>query len=162
MMSSDAQERVLEAWRDQRARQPGRKIPEWKGKTPDSKIPDVVRDRILQTWGGACYLSGILVAGKAWQLEHVIALADGGENREGNLRPALPDAHKVKSAAEQKRRAKADRARRASNGTKAAPKKTLEGPAFTPAEPQQKATKAGPKLEQQRALPPRQLFRSEA
>lgn len=151
------QERARAEWKDRCAKvRVGRSIPEWRGKKADSKVPDAVRDRVLETWGGACYLSGIIIAGKPWDLEHVIPLAEGGENREANLRPALRAPHIIKSAKEKKRQSKADRARRAGNGTKAAPKQKLEGAGFAKAEPQARATKEVEKLA---GLPRRPMYR---
>lgn len=85
----------------------GREIPEWHGKTNDSKVPDRVRLRIFQRYGGKCYLSGrVIRPGDDWQLEHIVPLIDGGKHAEGNLAPALVEPHKVKSREEAKRRAK--------------------------------------------------------
>ena len=86
----------------------GRAVPEWVGKTPDAKVPDRVRLRVLNANKGLCYLSGLPIGSKKWEIEHVKALSLGGENRESNLRPALVEAHKLKTKAEAKDRAKAD------------------------------------------------------
>lgn len=37
------------------------------------------------------------MAGDKWELDHKIALINGGENRETNLAPALSFAHKIKT-----------------------------------------------------------------
>lgn len=89
-----------------------RSVPEWIGRTPDAKVPAYVRARIFVTHGGICYLSGRKIGpADKWDLEHVTPLSMGGEHRETNLRPALRDRHRVKTAAEATVRAKADRVR---------------------------------------------------
>lgn len=91
----------------------GRKVPEWKGKTPDSKVPENVKLRIFNRYGGRCYLSGRLIrAGDDWQIEHIKPLIDGGEHAEFNLAPALTEPHKVKTKFEARRRAKERRVRK--------------------------------------------------
>jgi 5-methylcytosine-specific restriction protein A len=78
-----------------------RKVPEWRGKTPDTKIPDRVKDRVFDRFNGICYLANRPIApGEPWDAEHVIAIINGGENRESNLAPALRDKHKGKTAAD--------------------------------------------------------------
>ncbi len=75
-----------------------RAVPEWRGATDDTPIPPRVRLRVFEANGGVCYLSGRKIrAGDAWEAEHVIAIINGGENRERNLKPALKDAHKAKT-----------------------------------------------------------------
>ena len=76
-----------------------RSLPEWIGKTTDAKIPPRVRLRVFETHGGMCHLSKRkIAAGEPWDCDHVVALINGGENRERNLAPALRVAHKVKTA----------------------------------------------------------------
>lgn len=87
-----------------------RSIPEWIGKTPDSKVPDRVRKRVFDTHKGICHITGRQIApGEPWDLEHVKALILGGEHRESNLAPALREPHKRKTAMEMKVKAKIDR-----------------------------------------------------
>lgn len=96
----------------------GRSIPEWIGATPDSKVPDRVRDRVFARSQGRCYLTGRkIMPGDQWELEHVKPLSMGGEHRESNLRPAVAEPHREKTSAEASARAKADRLRRKANGT---------------------------------------------
>lgn len=108
----------------------GRSIPEWIASKPDTKVPDKVRDRVLERAGGRCHLSGMLIAGKPWQVEHVRPLSMGGEHRESNLAPALVEAHREKTSLEARDRAKADRMRRKANNTWPKPKKTLRSRGF--------------------------------
>lgn len=89
-----------------------RSVAEWVGKTDDSKVPPHVRVRIFDAHDGRCHITGRKIrTGEAWELEHIKALRDGGENRESNLAPALVEPHKGKTRAERKRGAKADHAR---------------------------------------------------
>ena len=87
----------------------GRSTTEWKGKTPDSVPPDYVKLRVFQKHGGICHVSGrkITPADK-WDADHVIALCNGGENRESNLKPALKDKHLEKTKADVAERAETD------------------------------------------------------
>lgn len=98
----------------------GRSVDEWIGKTPDSKVPDRVKERVFLRARGLCHISGRKIqAGEAWEVEHVKPLSLGGEHRERNLAPALCEAHKEKSRAEAKTRAKSNRVRRKHLGLKA-------------------------------------------
>jgi 5-methylcytosine-specific restriction protein A len=97
----------------------GRQTDEWIGATPDSAIPPRVRLRVFERAKGICYLSGRkITASDAWDCDHVIALTNGGENRESNLAPALRDKHREKTAADVKERAKVDRIRKRHLGIK--------------------------------------------
>lgn len=88
----------------------GRKVKEWVGKTPDSKVPPKVRQRVLEAYGRRCYLSDRPInVGDKWEIEHKLALSLGGENRETNLAPALVAPHKEKTKADRKKKAKIDR-----------------------------------------------------
>lgn len=90
-----------------------RKVPEWIGKTPDTPTPPRVRLRVFEAHGGKCYLSGRKITpADNWELEHMLALALGGENRETNLAPALKDAHRKKTTEDRKIQAKNERVRR--------------------------------------------------
>lgn len=78
-----------------------RSVEEWIGSSPDAKAPPRVRLRVFERHGGRCHISGRkIAAGEPWELEHVIALCNGGENRESNLAPALKDKHRAKTAAD--------------------------------------------------------------
>ena len=78
-----------------------RALPEWCGKTPDTPVPPRVRLRVFEAYGGKCYLSGRkIMAGDKWEVEHIIAIINGGENRESNLAPALKAPHREKSNAD--------------------------------------------------------------
>lgn len=90
-----------------------RSVDEWIGKNDDAKVPDRVKLRIFDAYGGRCWISGQkIMPGDQWDLDHKIALCNGGEHRESNLAPALRAVHRVKTASDVKARAKADRVRK--------------------------------------------------
>lgn len=77
----------------------GRAVPEWIGANPDSAVPPRVRARIFEREKGKCHLAKRkILAGEPWDLDHGIALCNGGEHRETNLFPALRDKHREKTA----------------------------------------------------------------
>lgn len=103
---------------------------EWIGKTDDEAVPPRVRLRIFDKYNGTCYLSKrkIFLSDK-WDLDHVIALANGGEHRESNLAPALVAAHKVKTKADVAEKAKVARVRKKHLGIKTK-RRTIPGRKF--------------------------------
>jgi 5-methylcytosine-specific restriction endonuclease McrA len=75
-----------------------RKVTEWIGKTDDASVPPRVRLRIFNRCGGICHISHrVIRAGEAWELDHILALVNGGSHRESNLAPVLKCAHKEKT-----------------------------------------------------------------
>jgi 5-methylcytosine-specific restriction enzyme A len=93
--------------------------PEWIGKAPDTKVPPHVRMRIFLRDDGKCHITGRkIVPADYWDLEHRIALCNGGEHRESNLAPALRDAHRIKTREDVAEKAKVDRIRKKHLGIK--------------------------------------------
>ena len=91
----------------------GRSVPEWIGTTPDTPVPPRVKLRVFEAHGGKCHLTGRkIVPGDKWELDHLLALANGGQHRETNLAPALSDAHRAKTAKDVAQKAKDDRVRK--------------------------------------------------
>jgi hypothetical protein len=94
---------------------PHRKVPEWIGKTPDSRPPMTVKLRVFARYQGRCHISGQKIRpGDAWDVEHIKSLRSAlpGEphlNRESNLAPALTAPHREKTAQENSDGSKADR-----------------------------------------------------
>lgn len=87
-----------------------RSVKEWVGKTDNAKVPGYVRLRVFEAFKGTCYLSSRkIMPGDKWELEHKIALCNGGEHRESNMAPALVAPHKLKT--------KQDRATKSKNDT---------------------------------------------
>ncbi len=98
-----------------------RKVPEWIGKTHESSIPERVRLRVFDRFGGTCHRSGRKIrAGERWQCDHVIALINGGEHRESNLAPILVQPHKDKTSQDIKEKALVARKRKHHLGLKRA------------------------------------------
>lgn len=66
-----------------------RSVSEWIGATDDQVPPPRVRIRVYDRWHGRCHCcKRVIRSGEYWQCDHVIALINGGQNRETNLAPA--------------------------------------------------------------------------
>jgi 5-methylcytosine-specific restriction enzyme A len=90
----------------------GRTVPEWIGKTPDTPAPPRVRLRVWDAAGGRCAICGRKIgAGERWECDHIVALANGGENRESNLRVLCCNCHKIKTRGDVAEKAKIARIR---------------------------------------------------
>lgn len=76
-----------------------RAVDEWIGKTDDSVAPPRVQLRVYMKFNGVCQCGcgQSIRAGQKWQTDHVIAIINGGENREENLQPLLIEHHKAKT-----------------------------------------------------------------
>ena len=76
-----------------------RSLPEWIGRSPDSAIPPRVQVRIFTRYDGRCQCgcNRKIAVGEAWDCEDEIAIINGGERRESNLRPFLREHHKAKT-----------------------------------------------------------------
>lgn len=110
-----------------------RPVKEWIGKTDTTSAPPRVRLRIFQREGGVCHLSGRKIhPGEPWQLDHKIALINGGRNCESNLYPALTDKHKEKTKADVAEKSRvADRAK-SHAGAATPPAGTIKSRGFPP------------------------------
>jgi len=81
-----------------------------------------VRLRIFERHQGVCHLSGRkIMAGELWDLDHIVALCNGGQHRESNLAPALKDKHREKTKEDVAEKSQTYRKRTAHLGIK--PKK---------------------------------------
>lgn len=75
-----------------------RTVEEWVGASNDSAIPTRVRLRVLVRANGCCQsCERRIMTGDAWQADHVIAIVNGGENRESNLQCLCGWCHKAKT-----------------------------------------------------------------
>ena len=92
----------------------------WVGATSDAKIPDRVKLRIWAREEGRCSITGLKIDARkdAYEFEHRIALCNGGRHSEDNIVLVLKAAHKAKTAADVKTRAKIDRIRKREAGIK--------------------------------------------
>jgi 5-methylcytosine-specific restriction enzyme A len=123
-----------------------RTVAEWIGKTDDARVPPRVRLRVFERHGGICHLSGVkIVPGMAWDLDHIVALVNGGNHCESNLAPALKAPHRVKTAKDVAEKSAIARVRKKALGIKAV-KPEIKSAGFTPAEPQRRASRPIDKL----------------
>jgi 5-methylcytosine-specific restriction endonuclease McrA len=89
-----------------------RDVEEWVGASDDSAIPLRVRLRVFDRCGGVCHISGAKIrAGDKWEMDHVLALRNGGRNCESNLAPALTTEHRKKTASDVAQKSKDNRVR---------------------------------------------------
>lgn len=89
-----------------------RSLSEWIGRTPDTLVPPRVRWRVFQRSGrrcaGACRRR--LRIGARFTCDHIIALINGGQNRETNLQILCDWCNPEKNASDVKLKAKVYRA----------------------------------------------------
>lgn len=75
-----------------------RAVEEWIGKTDDTAIPARVRLRVFEQCKGLCgSCQRKLYPGDKWDCDHRVALVNGGQNREKNLRLLCAWCHKSKT-----------------------------------------------------------------
>lgn len=118
-----------------------RAVTEWIGRTPDTPIPPRVKLRVFDRHGGICHLSGRkIMPGEPWDCDHVIALINGGENRESNLAPALRDKHRIKTAADVREKSIVSQRRQSFLGIKPQ-RKRIQSAGFRKAGPQRSASR---------------------
>lgn len=89
-----------------------REIPAWVGRTDDTAIPTKVMLRVLDRQRPApnalpvCPDCGMPIReGDGCDIDHELALADGGQHAEGNLRAVHRKCHRMKTAREALQRA---------------------------------------------------------
>lgn len=97
----------------------GRSVPEWIAKHPDQTIPGSVRSRVFLRFSGRCAECTRKLRPGHYEMDHTIALTNGGGHRESNLRPlCLDPCHTDKTRADIKQKAKAERVFRKHFGVK--------------------------------------------
>lgn len=129
-----------------------RTVPEWIGKTADSKCPPKVRQRILERDKYICHECGTKIqTGDEWQADHRPALINGGENRESMMFPVHVHCHKIRTAKDVAEKAKVAAMKGKHTGA-IRPKQSIRSAPFP------KTEKPG-RVEKQK-LAPRPLFRS--
>jgi len=75
-----------------------RSVDEWIGKDDNEKIPPRVRLRVFDKYKHRCCDCGRLIVGKLLpRYDHVIALINGGQNREGNIQLLCSECHDRKT-----------------------------------------------------------------
>lgn len=101
-----------------------RTVAEWVGASDDARIPPRVQKRVFEAHGGVCGISGRKIGpADKWQVDHIIALANGGEHREKNMQPVLVDPHKAKTREDVRLKAKIARVSKKHLGIQQAKKK---------------------------------------
>lgn len=124
---------------------------EWIGKRPESVAPPRVRQRVRDRDGGICRLcSTAIKPAESFELDHIVALINGGANKETNLSAVHKHCHVAKTASDVAEKAKVAAIRQKFTGAKR-PAGNLKGPGFPKA----------PKAPAKPSLPPRILFRGE-
>lgn len=119
----------------------GRSVPEWIGKSPDSRIPDAVQMRVFLRFKGVCPECTRKLEPKKWQCDHIKALINGGENREHNLQPLCTSpCHKNKTRADVAEKAKVARKRASHIGVRSTRQK-IQSRGFPKAPPQRTASR---------------------
>ena len=91
-----------------------RATPEWIGKTDETATPPRVKARIVMRQDGICDCGcgqKLGAAGEPIEFDHEVALINGGENRESNLRALRRPCHAVKTKADVAEKAKVARVR---------------------------------------------------
>ena len=130
----------------------GRSVKEWSSDDPNAMPPPSVRLRILRRFNNKCALTSIIIAdGQTFDIDHIVRIEDGGKNCESNMQPVLKLPHEVKSAAERKNAAKADRIAKKAHGLEPAPVKKMESRGFEPSAKTPRITKT--------QLQPKELYR---
>jgi 5-methylcytosine-specific restriction protein A len=89
-----------------------RSTKEWIEEDHDKPIPDRVKDRVIRAANNLCGYCGLRVRVGGGEVDHIIALANGGEHRESNLRYVHKHCHKIKTAEDVKQKAKDYRKRK--------------------------------------------------
>jgi len=100
-----------------------RTVPEWIGRTDDTSAPPRVRLRVLERFGRRCDACGrALRPGDRWTCDHIVALINGGENREKNLHPLCAWCEPAKTAADVAEKSRSYRVRLHHAGIRLRPK----------------------------------------
>lgn len=94
---------------------------EWIGKTDDSDPPPRVRDRVFERCDRRCHACGrqIPQRGERWTCEHLVAIINGGANRESNLGVTCCNCLPAKNAADAAQKSLVARKRKKDRGIRA-------------------------------------------
>jgi len=107
-----------------------RTVPEWIGKSPDSAIPPRVKVRLFEKAKGKCECCTRRIgAGDKWDADHIVALVNGGENRETNLQVLCSWCHKAKTKQDVKAKSKTAKVKAKHLGIKR-PKQKIQSRGF--------------------------------
>jgi 5-methylcytosine-specific restriction endonuclease McrA len=97
-----------------------RETDEWQGKTDDAAVPPRVQVRVFGRDNGRCKICTrkVGVGGIPFQLDHRVALVNGGSHRESNLQIVCVECHKGKTKQDVAVKAKTARVRKRHLGIK--------------------------------------------
>lgn len=117
-----------------------RSVPEWVATHDDQAIPPRVRARVFERCGGRCHRCNRKIGpADTWSIEHLIALINGGQHREGNFGISCGWCKPVKDAEDVAIKSKGAKVRARHLGIKAPSRLRSRG--FPKAEPQHTATR---------------------
>lgn len=117
-----------------------RSLPEWVGASADTPIPPRVRLRVWERCEGRCGECGRkLTPADTWIVEHLVALVNGGANRENNLGITCGWCKPVKDARDVADKSKVASLRKKHLGI-TGPKRRMQSRGFDKAPPQHTAT----------------------
>ena len=90
-----------------------RSVTEWIGATDDAAPTQGAKARVFNAQEGRCAACDkkMGVAGEQVEFDHVIALVNGGENRETNLQALCRPCHRAKTKKDMAEKTKVDRVR---------------------------------------------------
>ena len=74
-----------------------RDVEEWIGAHDDEKVPNRVRLRVWDRCGGVCSGPCKRKIRGNWELDHIVALVNGGEHRESNFQILCVECHVEKT-----------------------------------------------------------------
>ena len=94
-----------------------RTVPEWIGKDDDAKAPPRVANRVRLKYGMTCQICFAPIVGNV-EIDHQVALINGGANAESNLVPVHPKCHKIKTLRDLSQKAATARTQKSHYGLK--------------------------------------------
>lgn len=118
------------------------KLKEWVGRRPESMPGQTVLFRLHAKQGGTCACGcGQIMNFNVDKIDcdHIVALIDGGENRESNCQLLLNACHKAKTA--QEAGARSEERKHKAKAFTSLRGKSRRGAGFPKAEPQRSATR---------------------
>ena len=96
-----------------------RSVDEWFGATDDTRPPPHVRLRVLKSFNERCPKCTRDLSRNRWDCDHIVALANSGQNRESNLQPlCVSPCHSDKTRADRKLKVESDNNQKRSFGIK--------------------------------------------
>lgn len=118
-----------------------RDLPEWRGRSDNSRPPQRVELRIYTKQNGVCPICNRVLRAGHWDLDHIKALINGGENREANLQAVCDDpCHSDKTKRDVAEKSKNYRVASKHVGIER-PRAKLKSRGFQKASPQHSATR---------------------